>query len=100
MKWIARSKAEQNRTAIDPWTVVHFAVGLAAGLTRVPLRWSLGAALVYEIAEQILERRSSGKELFMVSGPEVPANAAVDIMVFLAGTRSGRRWNETGPDPE
>lgn len=99
-KLIARRKADQNRSVIDPWTAVHFAAGLAAGLTRVPLRWSFTAAVLYEIAEQILERRRWGKEFFHVSGPEVPENVAMDLLVFLAGVQGGERWNATGePEP-
>lgn len=80
---------------MDPWTAVHFAAGLAAGLTRIPLRWSLGAALLYEIGEQVLERRRVGRELFAVSGPEIPANVAMDVTVFAAGALCGERWNRT-----
>ena len=31
MKFLAARKAEQNLAAVDPWTAVHVAAGLAAG---------------------------------------------------------------------
>lgn len=34
MKLLATEKPEQNVAAIDPWTAVHVAMGLASGLTR------------------------------------------------------------------
>lgn len=96
MKIIAREKSEQNRAAVDPWTAVHLAAGLAAGLMNVPLAAAVAASLAYEIAEQFFERQRWGQELFETSGPESPANAVVDTAVFFAGHVLGRLWNETG----
>lgn len=96
MRWFARAKPEQNRTPVDPWTIVHFAAGLAAGLVGMPFRWAMALAAGYEVVEQALERSEAGQELFQTSGPEVLSNAAVDLVVFAAGHRLGRRWNRTG----
>ncbi|MDH3270112.1 MAG: hypothetical protein OEN56_02195 [Gemmatimonadota bacterium] len=95
MKVVARSKAEQNRAAVDPWTVVHFAAGLAAGLVEAPLRAALPLAVLYEVIEQELERRDVGKEFFETSRPESMVNAAVDVAIFAAGHWLGRMWNTT-----
>jgi len=95
MKIVATKKKEQNRAVIDPWTVVHFASGLALGLVSAPLRLWLPLAAAYEIAEHYLEDSEIGKELFNTSGPEVVPNAVLDMVAFAAGHRLGKLWNET-----
>jgi hypothetical protein len=95
MKILATEKREQNRAVIDPWTVVHFGVGLALGLVNAPLRASLVAAAVYEVVEQYVERSDAGKELFDTSGPEAIPNAIVDLAVLVAGHQLGKMWNQT-----
>lgn len=96
MKMIARRKPDQNRAAIDPWTGVHLAAGLALGLINVPLRWAIPASLAYEAAEQVLERHEPGQAFFATSGPESMPNALVDTIALFIGHRLGRRWNRTG----
>jgi hypothetical protein len=93
VKIVATKKSEQNRALLDPWTVVHFATGLALGLVSVPREPALGAAVAYEFAEQWAERRRVGQELFDVSGPESFANATVDLAVFAIGHHVGSLWN-------
>lgn len=95
MKIIATEKAEQNNTVADPWTVVHFASGLALGLVNAPLRWWLPVATAYEVAERYIEKSEAGKELFDTSGPEIVPNALLDLVVFAAGHQLGRLWNRT-----
>ena len=95
MKLIASGKAEQNTAAIDPWTVVHFAAGLAFGLMDVKLKHAFAASVTYEIAEQVFERFEWGKDLFETNGPETLPNALVDSAVYVAGHRLGRMWNGT-----
>lgn len=97
MKILATHKGEQNRAAVDPWTLVHFSFGLALGLMNARLAWSMGVAAGYEVVEQVFERREWGKRLFQTSGPESLPNALVDLVVFHAGHRLGTRWNETLP---
>lgn len=97
MNIIATRKAEQNRAAADPWTVIHFAAGLALGLMDVPLRWALAASAGYEVVEQVAERKEWGKSFFRTSGPESLPNAAVDMVILVAGHRLGRAWNATDP---
>lgn len=100
MKIIATQKSDQNRAAVDPWTMVHLSAGLALGLMKVPRRWACAASIAYELAEQVFERQAWGKELFEVSGPESLPNALADSAAFLAGYRLGRMWNETGKASE
>lgn len=95
MKVLAVRKAEQNKAAIDPWTLVHFSSGLALGLTDVPFRLAVTGAVIYEIVEQYAERREWGKEFFETSGPEILPNVLVDIAVLAIGHRLGTAWNRT-----
>jgi hypothetical protein len=95
MRILATRKEHQNDAALDPWTVVHFAAGLALGLMEVPRGPAVAAAVAYEVAEQLLERHEVGQELFETSGPEKTANAAVDVIALGLGHELGRRWNRT-----
>lgn len=94
MKIIATHKPDQNRAAIDPWTLVHLSAGLAVGLMAIPLRSGMTAAIAYEVVEQWFERHEWGQDLFKTSGPESLPNAFVDTAVFYVGHRLGERWNE------
>jgi len=96
MKIVATEKKEQNRAVVDPWTLVHFASGLALGLVNAPLRWWLPLAAAYEVLEHYFEATDVGKEVFETRGPEAVPNAALDLAVFAAGHELGRRWNRTG----
>lgn len=96
MKLVARHKEEQNEAAFDPWTVVHFAAGLALGLMDVPARSAMTAAVAYEMVEQIFERSEPGLRFFHTHGPERLPNALVDLGVFAAGHALGDAWNRTG----
>jgi hypothetical protein len=95
MKLVATAKRDQNRTVADPWTFVHFSAGLALGLVNAPLKWSLAAAVAYELVEQYIERSEEGKEFFDTAGPEVIPNAILDLAVFAAGHHLGQAWNRT-----
>jgi hypothetical protein len=95
MKLIALRKGEQNLAAVDPWTLVHVAAGLALGLMAVPRSAAFGAAVGYEIVEQFVERSKAGREFFNTEHPESPANAVVDVVVFAAGYWLGGVWNRT-----
>ena len=93
---IATEKAEQNEKAVDPWTLVHLAAGLALGLMNVPRKAALAISVVYEAAEQVFERQRWGKELFETHGPESLPNALMDSAALLAGHLLGQAWNRTG----
>ena len=93
MEIIATAKPEQNRAVADPWTMVHFSAGLALGLVNAPLRWSLAAAVAYELVEQFVERSERGKEFFDSAYPETVPNAVLDVVVFAAGHQLGQMWN-------
>jgi hypothetical protein len=92
---IAQSKKDQNEALIDPWTFVHFAIGLAAGLMGVSTGAALAGAVIYEAIEAPLESGPTGQKLFNVSKPESPGNQVVDVLVFAAGHAAGAAWNKS-----
>jgi len=96
MNLIATSKAEQNESLVDPWTLVHFAAGLAVGLMGFSAAAAVTGAIAYEVIEQPLERAEFGKNLFNVSKPETLGNQVVDVFVFAAGHAAGQAWNNSG----
>lgn len=93
MKLIATTKAEQEHAAIDPWTVVHFGLGLAAGLMNMRFGTTLAANVGFELAESYFQRSEFGQRLFAVSSPENPVNTLADIAVVQLGWWLGRKWN-------
>lgn len=93
MPLVATRKIEQNKAAIDPWTAVHLTSGLAMGLMDIPLGRALAAAVAYELAEQVFERKAWGQALFVTAGPESIPNAAMDTAIFVVGHWLGRAWN-------
>jgi hypothetical protein len=93
---VARSKAEQNQAAIDPWTVVHFGTGLALGLLNAPASAAAALGVGYEIAEQAFEDSDFGQRFFNISGPETFPNVVVDLAVYGLGWWLGQAWNRTG----
>lgn len=94
MKTIAKKKSEQNKAAVDPWTVVHLGSGLAFGLMGLPVKTSVGLALAYEVVEQYVERQDWGQEFFETSHPETIPNAIIDMVALMAGYWLGHRWNK------
>ena len=96
MRVVATRKEHQNQAAIDPWTVVHFAAGLALGLMEVRRGPVIKAAIGYELAEQGFERLKVGQDFFHTSGPEGVTNAVIDVVVLALGHELGRRWNRSG----
>lgn len=90
---VARRKSDQNIAAIDPWTAVHFAAGLGAGLMNLPFGPTIAAGALYEIVEQGIE--SQPDNIFNVSGPENAGNVFVDMLVLAVGWRMGQAWNRT-----
>ena len=86
---VALTKADQNKAILDPWSLVHFAAGLAAGLVNAPRGPALAAAIVYEFAEQKMEGYTS---FFGVSGPEKMRNAIADVLLFALGQELAARW--------
>ena len=91
-KLVATKRSEQNKTILDPWTVVHFGVGLAAGLIGMCMKSTLVLGVAYELGEQVFERSEEGKSFFNISGPEPAANAVADIVVLAAGHYLGAAW--------
>ena len=91
----AATKADQNLALVDPWTLVHAGIGLAAGLMGFSMGAALAGAVLYEILEGPLERADFGKNLFNVSRPESAGNQVVDVLVFMAAASAGAKWNLT-----
>jgi len=91
----AQTKSEQNRAILDPWSLVHAGVGLAAGLVGLPIGWAFVPAVLYEVAEGRAELDAGVQSLFKVSSPETTENQAADLVVFGLGYIAGRRWNQT-----
>jgi hypothetical protein len=95
MLLVARKKSEQNVAILDPWTFVHVSTGLACGLMDIPPRLAIGAAMVYEGVEQVVERHEVGQTFFNTNHPETLMNAAADVAAFALGYWLGSLWNRT-----
>jgi ABC-type lipoprotein release transport system permease subunit len=92
---IATSKGTESLALLDPWTLVHFSIGLAAGLVGLSAGVAVGAAVAYELAERPFEHTKLGQNAFNVSQPESTANQVVDVFAFAAGHAAGAAWNRT-----
>lgn len=95
MKLVALRKSEQNHAVLDPWTVVHFATGLAAGLVNMGFVPMFAAGVVYEFVENAAEKRPEVARFFQTSGPEALPNAVADVAIMSLGWYLGRRWNRS-----
>lgn len=85
MKFFATTVADQNLALFDPWTVIHTAAGLFAGLVGIPFVPSIAAAIGYEVFEQMAESRPWGQKIFRTSGAETKINLVSDVIVFGLG---------------
>jgi len=92
---IATTKSDQNEALIDPWSLVHFAAGLAAGLMGFGTGAAITGAVAYELLEAPLERAEFGKNLFNISKPETRGNQLVDVGIFALGHAAGAAWNRS-----
>ena len=97
MKLVALNKKDQNEAWVDPWSAVHFSVGLAFGLVGIHFWKTVAAAIAWDIFEQVAERASWGQKFFRTSGPESWGNVGTDTALFLGGWYLGQRYNATGP---
>ena len=90
---LARSASDQNLALLDPWSVVHFAAGLALGLVGVSVPLATGIGVAYEGAEYAAENSSEQvRRFFRVSGPETLGNQIIDVAVLALGAELGNRW--------
>ena len=99
MSLIALRAADQNKAVLDPWSTVHFGVGMAAGLTGIPFWATLGAGIAYEFVEQSFEGNPLGQKVFATSGPESIANATADVVIMMTAWWLGRRYKRAGAAP-
>ncbi len=90
-------KEHQNEALFDPWSVVHFAFGLAFGLVGFPFLGAVGIAVAYDVLEHAFEDSEFGQRFFNTSGPESGWNIGGDLMLFAGGWFLGDRYNATGP---
>lgn len=97
MKIIAFEKQDQNEALVDPWSVVHFATGLAFGLIGLSGWKTLGAGVAWDIVEHFAEKAKFGQRFFNTSGPESWGNVATDLALFMGGWKLGQLYNSTGP---
>jgi hypothetical protein len=97
VKFIAFEKQDQNDALIDPWSVVHFATGLAFGLIGIRGSYTLVAGVAWDIVEHFLERAKFGQRFFNTSGPESWGNVGTDLALFMGGWKLGQLYNSTGP---
>lgn len=97
IKFIAFEKQDQNDAWVDPWSVVHFATGLAFGLVGVSGWNTLGAGVAWDIVEHFAERAKFGQKFFNTSGPESMGNVLADLALFMGGWKLGQLYNATGP---
>lgn len=96
MKLFATTVADQNVALFDPWTVIHFSVGLFAGLVGIPVAPSMAAAVGYEAFEQIAESHPWGQKIFRTSGSETVINLVSDVVIFGVGWYLGDRYHGGG----
>ena len=72
-----------NTTAFDRWSLLHGAVGMAAGLARVNFWLFLGAISVYELVEFLMES-PAGSKLFGSKKPESAVNMLTDLGIGIS----------------
>lgn len=97
MKAVALRHEDQNYAIFDPWTVIHFSVGLFAGLVGIGVIPSMAAAVAYEGFEQLAERQSWGQKIFKTSGSETTINMVLDVAIFGLGWWAGHAYNNQSP---
>jgi hypothetical protein len=95
MTIVAFRKSEQNEAALDPWSLVHLACGLAFGLMGYGFKPSMTAAVAFDVVEYGFESTELGRETFGTSGPESMANVAADLGLFGVGWYMGNHWNKS-----
>ena len=78
----------------DAWTLMHTAVGIGAGATKVNPWIYTGAIIAYEVLENASATWSFRKSIFGSSKPESDLNIVADIGVGLLGYVLGRYLTE------
>jgi len=94
MKLFATNDADQNFALFDPWTVIHTSFGLWAGLVGISFKWTMAAAVLYEMFEQVAEDQPWGQKIFRSSGRETIANLVSDVGVTAGGWWLGNKYHE------
>lgn len=78
---------EIDKSPVDPWTAVHFAVGFIAGEIGVPWWAAIGIAIVWEI----VENWNRPDETIPWMSPDSNANAIIDVVAVAVGWWIGNK---------
>lgn len=85
---VAQPRYRKGEHALDGWTWVHFASGLALGIVGLKWRWALALLIGFEAVEALLRRaKKDGEGLFEY---ESWKNVAADVAAGLLGYAVGR----------
>lgn len=76
-----------NKTPVDRFSFVHLATGIGSGIVGVPAWLALSGSLAFEAFETPMKKRVPKK--FPDPSPDTPANAAVDVLAYMAGWMIG-----------
>lgn len=95
MTIVALSKDEQDSAFVDPWTVVHFSVGLALGLLEVSAAFTMIVSTIHEI----IELRPQAMKFFK-STPESVGNVVIDMASVMGGWWLGDKYAKSGTKPK
>lgn len=74
-----------NEDWFDGWSWAHFGSGLLLGALGMQYDTFLVGHLIYDGAEQVVERTEWGQQLFDTKGPEHPRNIIGDTAVASLG---------------
>ena len=87
---VSRSRAADNRSPCDGWTLVHIGWGTVSGAARMPAWLFLALTVAYEVGEYMHEY-PHGSRLFGTKRPESAPNAIADVGVACLGYALARQ---------
>ena len=85
----SRAGVEQDKDAVDAWTLVHFGFGVVMGKTGLPLLPTVILLAFYEYIENAYDGAVT-KAVFGSTRPESSKNILVDVLIGIAGYYVGR----------
>ncbi len=85
---------EINHAFVDPYSLVHAAVGAAFGLLGLSLGWVLAIAIGWELAEHVLKNLIP--TVFPHPTQDTLANSAGDVLCALVGWAIARAASHHG----
>lgn len=81
LKWSAGKNKMQDKQAIDNWSLIHFAAGVALGYFVKNQKYAISGILIYENLEPKI----------WPGYRESKRNIAADMVIGIAGVEVGRR---------